>query len=315
MITPQKILRLIHDESFRLNVLSPYGLYNWMDDETYLKKVFRVKMGYDLNLDNPETFNEKLQWLKIHDRNPVYTKMVDKYEAKKYVSNIIGEQYIIPTIGVWERFDDIDFSKLPDQFVLKCTHDSGGLVVVRDKSTFDRLKAKKKINDCLKSNFFYYGREWPYKNVKPRIIAEKYMEDTGAEDLSISTNIQGLTDYKFFCFNSRANLLYISKGLEDHSTAGISFYDLKGKELSFHRKDYRPYHNAPLPKNLDEMIGVANILAEEIPSPFVRIDLYSIAGKIYFSEITFSPCSGFLPFDSHEADKTLGERISLLKKV
>ena len=149
------------------------SFFRFIPDELYLRIMYRLRMGKRLNLDDPQTFNEKLQWLKLHDRKPIYTTMVDKYEAKNYVASIIGDEYIIPTIGVWDNFDDINFDELPDQFVLKCTHDSGGLVICRDKSQFDKEAARKKISASLKTNFYWVGREWPYKNVKPRIIAEK----------------------------------------------------------------------------------------------------------------------------------------------
>ena len=182
----------------RFDILSSRGLLDWMDDETYLRKYYKLRMGKELNLENPQTFNEKLQWLKLHDRKDIYTTMVDKYEVKKYVSNIIGEQYIIPTYGVWDRFDDIDFDSLPEQFVLKCTHDSGGLIIVRDKSKLDIKAAKKKINKCLKRNYYSHGREWPYKNVKPCVVAEAYMEDDATSELR---------DYKFFCFDGEVKVL------------------------------------------------------------------------------------------------------------
>lgn len=148
-----------------------------LPDKAFIKLKYKDKFGKKINLNNPQTFNEKLQWLKLYDRNPEYTKMVDKYEVKKYVASIIGEEYIIPTLGVWNKFEDIDFNKLPDQFVLKCTHDSGGLVICKDKSKLDINEAKKKIEKSLKINYYYLSREWPYKNVKPQIIAEKYMVD------------------------------------------------------------------------------------------------------------------------------------------
>lgn len=149
----------------------------WVPDKIYLKRRFKKEMGYSLNLNDPKTFNEKLQWLKLYDRNPVYTDMVDKYKVKEYIGNIIGKKYIIPTLGIWEQFDDIDFNKLPDKFVLKCTHDSGGLVVCRDKSSLNLELVKQKFKKSLADNFYYMGREWPYKNIKPRIIAEQYMEE------------------------------------------------------------------------------------------------------------------------------------------
>lgn len=190
------------------------GLYDGMDDETFLKMAYKRKFGKELDLNNPVTFNEKLQWLKLNDRKPEYTEMVDKFMAKKYVASIIGQEHIIPTLGVWSRFDDIDFDKLPTQFVLKCTHDSGGLVVCKDKSNLNKKAAKKKIEKSMKTNYYKGGREWPYKNVKPQIIAEEYMED-------ISGN--GLTDYKFYCFNGVPKYLYVSNGMDNHETARLSF--------------------------------------------------------------------------------------------
>lgn len=276
----------------------------FVSDERYLKALFRDKMGYPLNLNNPKTFNEKMQWLKIHDRKNEYTTMVDKYAAKKYVSDIIGEEYVIPTIGVWDSFEDINFECLPDQFVLKCTHDSGGLVVCRDKSKFDKKISRKIINASLKQNFYWGCREWPYKNVPPRILAEKYMED--------ENEALGLTDYKFFCFNGVPRMLYVSQGLEDHDTASISFFDMNGERMPFGRSDYKPIQdNFTLPNNFEEMTDIASKLANAIGSPFVRIDLYSINERIFFSEITFTPCSGMLPFQPSEWDSKLGEWIDL----
>ena len=280
------------------------GLLNWISDENYLKIAYRIRMGKKLNLESPATFNEKIQWIKLNDRKPIYTNMVDKIEAKKIVSSIIGEEYVIPTIGVWERFQDIDFNGLPSQFVLKCSHDSGGLVICRDKAQLDICQAKRKIEKSLKHNFYYSGREWPYKNVRPRILAEYYMENN-------DSSIKGLVDYKFFCFNGTPQLLYVSHGLEHHPTAEISFYDMKGNEMPFHRSDFKPFHGASIPDDFDEMKIIAKRLSQAVGCPFVRIDLYSINGKIYFSEITFSPCSGMIPFEPKSADLRLGKLIKL----
>ena len=181
--------------------LGEFGLLKWVPDKIYLNWLFKIKFGRKINFDNPQTFNEKLQWLKIYDRKDIYTIMVDKYEAKKYVSNIIGEEYVIPTLGIYNAFDEIDFDILPNQFVIKCTHDSGGLIIVKDKSKMDFKNAKKIINTALKKNFYYVGREWPYKNVKPRIIVEKYLED--------KNNIS-MRDYKFFCFDGEVKAMFIA---------------------------------------------------------------------------------------------------------
>ena len=240
--------KYITDTNYRFYMNSSWGLCNHLDDETYLKRLFRARMGKELNLNNPQTFNEKLQWLKLYDRKPIYTTMVDKYAAKKYVADIIGEEYVIPTLGVWDKFEDIDFEALPDQFVLKCTHDSGGLVVCRSKSSLDKFKVKRMIERALATDYYLTGREWPYKNVPRKIIAEKYMEDNETQELR---------DYKFFCFNHEPKFLYISRGLEYHPTAEISFYDLTGNELPFHRSDYKPFHNAIVSDQFDNMKKIA----------------------------------------------------------
>lgn len=267
----------------------------------YLKIVNRVLLKKKLNLKNPKTFNDKLQWLKIHDRNPNYVRMVDKYEAKKYVAEYIGEEYVIPTLGVWDSFDEIDFDQLPDRFVLKCTHDSGGLVICRNKNELDLKQAKSKINMSLKNNYYWNAREWPYKNVVPRIIAEQYMESDGDEEL---------IDYKFFCFNGEPRFLYVSHGLARHETATIDFYDLNYQRMPFKRTDYKSSAiDAQKPKTFENMVSLAKKLSQGIP--FVRVDLYEINGKNYFSEITFFPCAGWMPFDPPEWDSILGDYIDI----
>ena len=173
----KRVLRVLKEPKRILFYLESKGFFNFLSDEKYLKFFYKLNMGKKLNLENPKTFNEKLQWLKLYDRKDIYTTMVDKYEVKRYVTDLIGEEYIVKNFGVWDSFDEIDFDKLPNQFVLKCTHDSGGLVICRDKSKLDIEKAKQKINKSLNRNYFYNGREWPYKNVKPRIIAEEYLEN------------------------------------------------------------------------------------------------------------------------------------------
>ncbi len=284
--------------------LSNRGFFNRMSDETYLKLRYNCIMGKKLNLDNPVTYNEKLQWLKLYDRKPEYTKMVDKYEAKKYVANIIGEEYIIPTLGVWDNVNDIDFDTLPNQFVLKCTHDSGGLVICKDKAELDIENAKNTLNHFLNRNFYSVHREWPYKDVKPRIIAEKYMEDESKTDLK---------DYKFFCFNGEPKLLYISEGLSDHSTAKISFADMDYNIAEFKRNDFKPFDELPKkPVNFEKMKELAKVLSKD--RAFIRVDFYEIHKKIFFGELTFFPCSGYLPFDPKEYDKVLGDWITLPNK-
>ena len=276
-----------------------------MSDEEYITRKFKATIGENPDLNNPKTFNEKLQWLKLYDRKPICTTMVDKYEAKRYVAGIIGEEYIIPTLGAWDNFDEIDFDSLPNQFVLKCTHDSGGLVICRDKKTLNLKKARKKIEKSLKRNFYYTSREWPYKNVKPRIIAEKYMEDTSNKD--------GLVDYKFYCFGGEAKFLYVSQGLENHATASISFLTTEWEFAPYERTDYKPLDKLPQkPVNFEKMKDICRVLAKDIP--FLRVDLYEINGQIYFSELTFTPAAGFMKFKNPEHDKEIGDMLELPEK-
>ncbi len=275
-----------------------------LPDQAYINLKYFYHFKKLPNLKNPQTFNEKLQWLKLHDRKDIYTKMVDKYEAKKYVGELLGEEYIVPNYGVWDSFDDINFDELPNQFVLKCTHDCGGLVICRDKAKLDIEAARVKINKCLKTNYFWECREWPYKNVKPRIIAEKYM----AEDFN-----NGLIDYKFYCFGGKVKFLYVSEGLENHETAKISFLTPDWEFADFGRLDYESHSKLPeKPKNYKKMIEIAEALSKD--NAFLRVDLYEVEEKIYFSELTLTPASGLMPFNPSIWDKKLGDLVHLPKK-
>lgn len=286
---------------YRFEVNSRIGINRILSDKFFLERYYYLKMGKKLNIDSPETFNEKLQWLKHYDQNPIYTKMVDKYEAKKYVGSIIGEEYIIPTFGVYENFDQIDFDNLPDQFVIKCTHDSNGICICRDVKSFNKEIARQKIQRSLKQNYYWASHEWPYKNVEPRIIVEKYMEDK---------KTPSLVDYKFFCFNGEPKFLYVSQGLENHNTASISFLYLNWTFAPYERSDYKPFEQLPdKPQHYDDMIRIARKLSAGIP--FLRVDLYEINGKIYFSELTFSPCGGYIPFKDEEHDLEIGHLLIL----
>lgn len=277
--------------------------------EYILKKMFKEKIGHKLNLDNPTTFNEKLQWLKLHDHNPLYTTMVDKYAVKKYIAEKIGEKYIIPTFGVWEHFDEIGFNKLPDKFVLKCTHDSGSVVVINDKSKADMYEVKKKLEFGLKHNYYYSCFEWPYKDVPPKIIAEKFMEN---HDNS-SGNLSGLVDYKFYCFQGVPKFLYISQGLGgDHKLAKMNFLDLNWKRTSFQRPDFAEFSEQELPvcpSKFELMLEFAEIFSRNIP--FLRVDMYFIDGEIYISELTFYPGAGFTPFYPYIWEEKIGNWIEL----
>ncbi len=301
-ITVNKILSYLKDPKVLFFGLAKRGWLNWMPDKTYVRLGFRLAMKQRLNLKDPKTFSEKLQWLKLHDRKPEYTRMVDKYEAKQYIAQRVGEEYVIPTYGVWDNFDEIDFDTLPSQFVLKCTHDSGGLVICRDKTKLDLEKARNKITASLKCNYFWSNREWPYKNVKPRIIAEKLMWDERQQT--------SLVDYKFYCLNGEPKFLYISEGLEDHSTARISFVNPDWTPAPFRRTDYKPFEQLPpKPKHYDTMLAFAKKLSAEIP--FLRVDMYEVDGKLYFSELTFFPTSGYTHIHPEHWDRKLGDWLTL----
>jgi hypothetical protein len=273
-----------------------------LDDEKYLKLQFKVLTGKKLNISNPQNFNEKLQWLKLHDKKEIYTTMVDKYEAKEYVSKIIGEEYVIPTLGLYNSFDEIDFDKLPNQFVIKCTHDSGGIVIVKDKKTFDKNKARKKIEKCLSRNFFYLAREWPYKNVKPRIIIEKYIEDKKEFDLK---------DYKFFTFSGKVFCIQVD--YDRFTNHHRNFYTTDWEYMPFAVcYPTNPEKVIDKPKNLELMLHLSEKLADSIGNPkFARIDMYEVNGKIFFGEVTFYHGGGTEKFSPEEYNYKLGDLIKL----
>lgn len=283
------------------------GLFNWMPDSWYLRMIFRLCIGKKLNLKKPQTFNEKLQWLKIHDRNSSYTKMVDKYEAKRYIADIIGEEYVIPLLGVWNSFDDIDFTSLPDSFVLKCTHDSGGLVIVEDKSKMDVDEARKKIDGSMSRNYYWMSREWPYKDVKPRIIAEQFMvDDSGTE----------LKDYKFFCFHGEPKYCQVISNRRSDET--IDFFDMEWIHQEFTGLGF-PYkqqpHSSdviPTPINFVFMKKVAKSLSEGIP--FVRVDFYEVNGHMYVGELTFYPFGGLGVFSPENWNLKIGNLVEINTK-
>ena len=282
--------------------LKYHHLTDMLPDRIYLSLLYSYKFDKKLDWKNPVSFNEKINYLKLYDRKSAYTSMVDKYEAKSFVASILGDGFIVPNYGVWDSFEEINFDQLPDQFVLKCTHDSGGLVICRDKSKLDFEAAREKINKSLAQNYYYLCREWPYKNVKPRIIAEEFLSEVADK---------GVTDYKFFCFNGKPKFIYVSRGLEKHETAQISFFDMKGNKLPFVRSDYSPIDSFERPENFDDMIGIAEKLAHASDSPFIRVDLYDINQRTYFSELTFSPCGGYIPFSPASADEQIGKILDI----
>lgn len=281
--------------------LASKGFFSWLDDKNYLRLVYWARMGKKLHIKTPVTFNEKLQWLKLYDHNPEYTKMVDKYEVKEYVSSVIGREYIIPTLGVWESFDQIDFKKLPDQFVLKCTHDSGGLVICKDKQKLDMGMAESKIRQSLQTNYYLHGREWPYKNVRPRIIAEQYMEDPASGELK---------DYKYFCFNGIPKIVLVCGGRFSDEGLTEDFFDMDWKHLDIKRPRHGNSSRAiPRPACHEMMMTLASGLSESLP--FARIDFYEIDGRIYFGEITLFPANGLERFIPDKWDGILGGWMNL----
>lgn len=291
---------LIFNPFWVAGVIWKHGLSRFItDDRLYLKVAYFLSMnGRVLHLDHPRTYSEKLQWLKLNEQHEEYTKLVDKVQAKEYVASIISDSHIIPTLGVWERFDDIDFDKLPNRFVLKCSHDSQGIVICRDKSQLDIDAARRKINRCLKRNYYYCGREYPYRNVPKRILAEQFLVDESGTELK---------DYKFFCFDGEVKMLYVAS--ERGKATKFDFFDLDFNHLPFRQSYPTSKKKLAKPKNFDQMIDIARQLSQGFRH--VRVDLYNVNGKIYFGELTFFNNAGLLPFQPHEWDERIGEWLKL----
>lgn len=271
------------------------------DDKEFLENQFKLRMGYQLDINNPKTFNEKLQWLKLYNRNPEYTRMVDKYEAKQFVEERIGSGYTIPTLGVWDMFDEIDFDKLPEQFVLKCTHDSGSIVIVDDIKNFDKEEARRTLSRALGINYFWLGREWPYKNVKRRIIAESYLSNLAEKEL---------IDYRFFCFDGRVKAIFVDfdHALNHIGKRNIYSSDWEYIPLSVHYPTEQK-RVIEKPRYLEDMINIAEKLATSIPH--VRVDFYIIDNRPLVGEITFFHACGMQKFIPQEWDEIFGDWITL----
>lgn len=282
------------------SLLKHFG--RWVPDRAYVKLMYYSKMGCHLNLESPSTFNEKLQWLKLYDRRPEYTTMVDKYAVKKYVASIIGDEYIIPTLGVWDSPDEIDWNCLPNQFVLKTTHGGGntGVIVCKDKTVFDRTRAIRKLKESLKQDIYRTLREWPYKNVQRRIIAEEFIQDNNGD----------LPDYKFFCFDGKVKALFIGT---ERSSGNVKFdyFDADFNHLNIIQSHPMSGKNIPKPENFEEMKEVASKLSNGIPH--VRVDLYNVNGKVFFGELTFYHHGGIVPFHPDKWDEIFGSWITISK--
>ena len=281
------------------------GITRVLPDEAFIKLKYYWMFGKMPDLKDPKTYNEKVNWLKLHDRKPEYSVLVDKYEVKKYVADRIGKEHIIPTYAVYNSVEEINLAELPNQFVLKGTHDGGSVVICRDKSQFDFEAAKNKLGKALKTNFYWHGREWPYKAVKPRIIAEAFMEDE---------NTSELRDYKFFCFDGVVRALFIATDRQKKDTdTKFDFFDENGNHLPI--KQGHPNADVPpdLPQNFELMKKFASILSKGIAQ--LRVDFYEVNGHVYFGELTFSHFDGLMPFIPDKWDRTFGDWITLPKET
>ncbi len=303
----QTLKRVLTDREYRSIRLAKAGFYNYLSDRDYIEKQYRVRMGHSPNLDDPQLFSEKLQWLKLHDHNPLYTQLVDKYRVRDYIAEKVGEEYLIPLLGVWDDPDEIDFDALPDQFVLKCNHNSGtGMCICRDKSKLNIDAVKKGLRKGLRENFYKRCREWPYKDVPRKIIAEKLMPYAPGKS--------GLDDYRFFCFHGEPKLIYVYQtasltAKNKPSVLSRDIFDINWKHLPFRQKS----GNAPTeplpPINLNKMIELSKCLSENLT--FLRVDFYEIQGKVYIGELTLYPFGGFVPFDPVKWDREIGTWITL----
>ena len=286
--------------SARFSFFCRLGVYSRLSDEQYIKRSFKARMGYKLDLSNPKTLNEKLQWLKLYDRNPLYHTIVDKHEAKRYFETKIGSKYIIPTLGVWDRFEDIDFDALPDAFVLKTTHNSGGVIICKDKSKLDRPVVKKKLQKWQAQDYYLRGREWPYKGVKPRIIAEEYLDVLSSA---------GLVEYKIFCFNGKPSLILVCKGTAHGAGRTNDFYDLNFNHIPVRATYPNAEKLEAKPKEYDELMEIATKLSKGITQ--VRVDTYVADGRIYIGEMTFFHDGGCCQLNPQSYDLEFGKMIQL----
>lgn len=293
---PKKAIKVV------LNDLLAKYAFLIKDDEKYLRMKWWLNMDYPLNLDNPTTFNEKLQWLKLHDHNPLYTTLVDKVAVKDYVADILGPEYIIPTLGVYDKPEDIDWDALPDKFVLKCTNDSNSVIICKDKSSLDKNMVIRKYRKALKYNYFYKGREWPYKNVPRRIIAEQFIDPVpGRKDLP---------DYKFFCFDGEVKAMFIATDRHvEGEDVKFDFFDCDFNHLPFRQGHENAEIMPSKPANFELMKKAASKLSHGLPN--ARVDFYDLGDKVYFGEVTLFHFGGITPFDPEEWDKRFGEMLKL----
>lgn len=294
------VKQFVLDPKVRFGYLTRAGFYNHMSDEEYLSRKYQLYFGQKLDLQNPQTFNEKLQWLKLYNRKPEYTVMVDKYKVREYIAQELGEEYLIPLLGVWDNPDEIDFDALPNQFVLKCNHNSGlGMCICKDKSELDISKVKVELRKGLKQDYYLTGREWPYKDVPRKIIAEKYMEDVSGD----------LKDYKFYCFNGEMKFVMINSDRNTSRPTRADYFDRDFNWLDFTCGYSHAEVHPKKPEQFEKMVAIVEKLAKGLPH--IRVDLYDCNGKIYFGELTFFDGSGFDKIEPLEWDYKIGKLLKL----
>lgn len=296
----KKIIKAFKNPKLAMLYIINFKIFRIIPDDIFLKIKYRLHLGKKLDLDNPQTFNEKLQWLKLYDRKPEYTQMVDKYEVRKYIADTIGEEYLIPLLGVYDTFDEIDFDALPNQFVLKPNHTSGNVYICKDKTKINYVELKKEVNRWLKRRYYWVHREWPYKNVKPRIVCEKFISDKDTTP----------DDYKVLCFNGKAKLIEVH--IDRFGAHKLDFYDMSWNKTSISQGGSTSNYIYEKPVEFEKMIKLSEKLAANMFH--VRIDWFVVHDKLYFSEITFYDGAGFDSFDNEEDDYLLGSWINLPTK-
>lgn len=298
---------LKNPNKFKLAIMQKQPIGYLFPDKALVKCLYKDYEGRKINLRNPKDLNEKLQWLKLYDHNPLYTKLVDKYEVRSYIQNAIGKKYLMDCYGIWDSFDEIDFATLPDKFILKCTHTSGGNVICNNKNEFNYREAKDKIDKYLKNDYYLCGREWPYKHVPHRVMAEELIENKDKSPL---------IDYKFYCYGGEPRYFMYSVGEYSHNVRNLK-YDLKGNCIDYLFKEHPALESDKinLPRNLDEMVSVSRELCLGLckDAQHVRIDLYNIDGRIVFGEITFYSGSGFIHIKSKSFSEKMASYIDLSK--
>lgn len=296
---------MLTNDVIRFNYMTSFGLTNHLSDRRYIEEKYRRIFGEVPNIDFPVTFNEKLQWLKLHDHRTEYTVMVDKYLVREYITEKIGAEYLIPLVGIWDSPDEIDFAALPNRFAMKCNHNSGlGMCICSDKTKLDFPKVRKELRRGLKQDYFRTGREWPYKNVPRKIIAEQYMQSDAG----------GLTDYKIHCFNGEPKIVLVCKDRFTETGLTEDFFSAQWEHLDIRRpKHPNASQPIPQPEELPQLLSLAKVLSKDIP--FLRVDFYIIEHRIYFSELTFFPASGFEKFVPEKWDEILGNWLTLPEKI